>query len=240
MAKRYLIVNADDFGESAGINEGVFAAHEHGIVTSASLMVRWPDALAAVAYAKEHPDLSLGIHLDFGEWAYRNETWVPVYEVVPDGDIAAVAEEVTRQLESFRQLVGADPTHIDSHQHVHREEPIRSLLVDVAHSLAVPLRDYSSEVQYCGYFYGQTAEGSPLPKFISVEGLLDILRELPPGITELGCHPGIGDELPDTMYRSERSKEVEVLCDPQIRAAIIDMGVDLCSFSSIASCSLVL
>jgi len=239
MAKRYLIVNADDFGQSPGINEGVFEAHEHGIVTSASLMVRWPDALGAVAYARQHPDLSLGIHLDFGEWVYRNETWVPVYKVVPDTDIAAVAEEVTRQLESFRQLVGADPTHIDSHQHVHREEPIRSFLVDVARSLAVPLRDYSSEVQYCGYFYGQTAEGSPLPKFISVEGLLDILRELPPGITELGCHPGTGDALPDTTYRSERSKEVAVLCDPQIRAAIVDMGVDLCSFSNIVSCSLV-
>jgi|SRR5215813_1197109 len=234
MAKRYLIVNADDFGQSPGINDGVFEAHEHGIVTSASLMVRWPDALGAVAYAKEHPALSLGIHLDFGEWAYRNENWVPVYEVVPDSDIVAVAEEVTRQLESFRQLVGADPTHIDSHQHVHRDEPLRSYMVEVARRLAVPLRDYSSEVQYCGYFYGQTAEGSPLPKFISVEGLLNILWQLPPGIMELGCHPGIGDELPDTPYRSERSKEVEVLCDPQIRTAIMDMGIELCSFSSIA------
>lgn len=233
MPKRYLIVNADDFGQSPGINEGVFESHEYGIVTSASLMVRWPDAAGAVAYAKQHPDLSLGIHLDFGEWAYRNEAWVPVYEVVPNSDTAAVAEEVYRQLESFRQLVGADPTHIDSHQHVHREEPIRSCLLDVARSLAAPVRDYSSEVQYCGYFYGQTAEGSPLPKFISVEGLLDILRELPPGITELGCHPGIVDALPDTTYRSERSKEVKVLCDPQIRATIMDMGIELCSFSSI-------
>jgi predicted glycoside hydrolase/deacetylase ChbG (UPF0249 family) len=41
---KYLIVNADDFGQSAGINRGIIAAHEQGMVTSASLMVRWPAA----------------------------------------------------------------------------------------------------------------------------------------------------------------------------------------------------
>jgi len=38
--RRYLIVNADDFGQSPGVNRGIIQAHEHGIVTSASLMVR--------------------------------------------------------------------------------------------------------------------------------------------------------------------------------------------------------
>ena len=37
---RYLIVNADDFGQSVQVNQGIIHAHEHGIVTSASLMVR--------------------------------------------------------------------------------------------------------------------------------------------------------------------------------------------------------
>ena len=41
---RAVIVNADDFGQSAGINRGIVEAHERGIVTSASLMVRWPAA----------------------------------------------------------------------------------------------------------------------------------------------------------------------------------------------------
>ena len=43
-ATRSLIVNADDFGQSPGMNRGTIAARERGIVTSASLMVRWPAA----------------------------------------------------------------------------------------------------------------------------------------------------------------------------------------------------
>ena len=39
--RRYLIVNADDFGMGRGVNDGIIKSHEHGIVTSASLMVRW-------------------------------------------------------------------------------------------------------------------------------------------------------------------------------------------------------
>ena len=39
--KKYPIVNVDDFGQSPGINRGIIEAHEHGIVTSASLMMRW-------------------------------------------------------------------------------------------------------------------------------------------------------------------------------------------------------
>ena len=68
---RFLIVNADDFGQSAGVNRGVAMAHEQGIVTSASLMVRWPAATGAAAFGRAHPGLSVGLHVDLGEWARR-------------------------------------------------------------------------------------------------------------------------------------------------------------------------
>ena len=54
-AARVLIVNADDFGLSAGVNRGIVEAHERGIVTSASLMVRRPAAREAADYARTHP-----------------------------------------------------------------------------------------------------------------------------------------------------------------------------------------
>ena len=52
---RALIVNADDLGRSSGINRGIGIAHERGIVTSASLMVRLPAAREAAAYARGLP-----------------------------------------------------------------------------------------------------------------------------------------------------------------------------------------
>src|SRR4051794_21157272 len=119
-AGRYLIVNADDFGRSPGVNRGIVRAHEHGIVTSASLMVRWPAAAEAAGYGRPRPGLSLGLHVDLGEWSLCGADWQPVYEVVDSDNPGAVAAEVGRQLAAFRSLVGRDPTHLDSHQHVHR------------------------------------------------------------------------------------------------------------------------
>ncbi len=97
--QRYLIVNADDFGQSAGINRGIIDAHEHGVVTSASLMVRWPAAIEAARYARSHTSLSLGLHFDFGEWCCRDGYWSMLYEVVPENDVKAVKDEARRQRE---------------------------------------------------------------------------------------------------------------------------------------------
>jgi len=227
--QRYLIVNADDFGQSHGINRGIMAAYKQGIVTSASLMVRWPAAAEAAVYSRHHPDLGLGLHVDMSEWACHAGQWIRLYEVIPSADLAAVADEVFRQLEVFIRLVGRKPTHLDSHQHSHRYEPLRTVLRQLARRLEIPLRHYCEEVHYCGDFYGQTAKGTPMPEAISVEGLLNTLVRLPAGITELSCHPGQEADL-ETMYRTERAEEVKVLCDPRVRAFLSAMGIELCSF----------
>src|ERR1041384_4752267 len=115
LAEKYLIVNADDFGQSPGVNRGIIEAHERGIVTSASLMTRWLAAGEAALYAKQHPELSVGLHFDLGEWRYQAGDWVSVYSVAPLEDKVAVERELFRQLEVFRCLLGRDPTHINSH-----------------------------------------------------------------------------------------------------------------------------
>jgi chitin disaccharide deacetylase len=228
---RWLIVNADDLGLSAGVNAGIVEAHERGIVTSASLMVRAPAAAAAAAYARRRSELSVGLHVDLGEWAVRDGEWVLRYEVVPTDDPAAVAAEVVRQLDQFRTLIGRDPTHLDSHQHVHRAEPPRSVLIAAAGRLAVPLR-HESAVRYCGNFYGQAGRGEPYPAGITVGGLIATLAGLPPGYTELGCHPGWAADL-DSAYAAERAVEVETLCDPRVRAAVAELGIELVSFHAV-------
>lgn len=225
---RYLIVNADDFGRSPGFNRGVIEAHERGIVTSASLMVRWPAAAEAAAYARRHPELSLGLHVDLGTWICEDGEWRMLYPAVAVDDLPAVTAEVWRQLDRFRALVGRDPTHVDSHQHVHLRPRIQPIVAELARHLGVPLRHFAGGIRYCGRFYGQTADGQPLPGVISVDGLIRILRALPPGIVELACHPGYGDIR--TMYCDERAQEVAVLCDPRVRAALPGLGVVLASF----------
>jgi predicted glycoside hydrolase/deacetylase ChbG (UPF0249 family) len=230
--RRYLIVNADDLGYSARVNGGIFEAHQRGIVTSASLMVRWPAAAAAVAAARRCPGLSLGMHLDLGEWSYCDGEWFELYSVVDLKNHAAVEREVQRQLALFRELTGQNPTHLDSHQHVHRQEPAQSIVREVGHQLRVPVR-HESACQYCGDFYGQTGIGEPLDDAILVDSLLSVLKNLPAGFTEISCHPGFAEEL-DTMYTRQRSVEVATLCSPVIREAIDEWEIELVSFYDLA------
>lgn len=228
---RQLIVNADDFGISPGVNRGIIEARERGIVTSTSLMTRWPAAVEAAEYSRAHPQFGIGLHIDLGEWICRDGQWEVLYEVAPADDAAAVRGEVRGQLQAFRDLLGRDPDHIDSHQHAHRQEPVLSIAREIASELGVPLRHFSS-VRYCGDFYGQGAVGEPYPELISADALIRIIRALPPGATELCCHPARGADL-RTMYLHEREKELRSLCDPRVRQAIEEAGVSLRSFCGI-------
>jgi len=230
LTRRAVIVNADDFGQSPGINRGITQAHERGIVTSASLMVRWAAAPAAAAYARAHPGLSVGLHVDLGEWACRDGEWTTVYERVDRTDSGDVEAEIRSQLAVCRELLGRDPTHLDSHQHVHNEEPVRSILDRIASELDVPVRHHSPGIRSEGRFYGQSKTGDPLHHHISAACLIDLLRNLPEGVTELTCHPGYACAVA-TMYRSERETELLALCDPAVRRVLSEEEIELVSFT---------
>jgi chitin disaccharide deacetylase len=226
---KVLIVNADDFGHSDPVNAGVVDAHERGIVTSASLMVKREAAADAAEYARSHPILGVGLHLDLGEWSYCAGTgWVAQYEV----EESQVEAEVRRQLARFRNLTGRDPTHLDSHQHVHLREPARSAVVDAGRTLRVPVRHFDGRIRYRGDFYGQTDTGEPLPEAVTAVALAALVSSLDDGVTELVCHPGQGNVY-GTSYAAERARELEALCDPRVRTAIEAAGVTLGSFAQI-------
>jgi predicted glycoside hydrolase/deacetylase ChbG (UPF0249 family) len=230
--RRSLIVNADDLGQSHGVNRGIFESFERGVLTSASLMVRWPAATEAAAYARANPLLGVGLHLDLGEWTHESGEWRQRYQVVDLEDAAAVREEIGRQLAAARELLGAEPTHIDSHQHTHRDEPVRSVLLEMAHDLGLPVRHFEPGVEYCGGFHGQADDGSPFPAGITAETLLRLIGELNDGVTEIACHPGYAEDL-DSTYRDERAAEVSALCDLRVRDAIETSGIELISFREV-------
>jgi chitin disaccharide deacetylase len=228
--KRLLIVNADDLGLSEVINAGIAEAHERGIVTSASLMVRQGAAPEAAGYASDHPALAVGLHIDLGQWDYEGGEWMVAYERCAPDDESAVDAECRAQLKAFRGLLGRDPTHLDSHQHTHMSDPVASVAGRLAAELGVPLR--ARGIRYEGGFYGQTGRGEPLPEAITAESLIDLIASLPGGWTELGCHPGLrmGEE---SSYGAEREREVEALCDPRVRERIESEAIELRSFAQL-------
>lgn len=213
---RTLIVNADDLGLSEGVNRGILRAHDDGIVTSASLMVREPAAQHAAERIRTRPRLSVGLHVDLDAWL--------------DAPGGAIRDQVAGQLERFRALLGRDPDHLDSHHHVHHREPNRAAVLAMGDALRVPVRGLDPVVRYCGSFYGRTPSGDPRPEAITVSALLGILRGLPEGVTELGCHPGLDPGLASS-YRDERLLEVDVLCDERVRAALARERIELRSFA---------
>src|SRR5947209_16186128 len=89
----------------------------------------------------------------------------------------------------FREVMSGNPTHLDTHQHVHRDPPVSSVMLAMAAELNVPLRHFTSAVRYCGRFYGRHRSGDENPAAVTTPGLLHVVDELDDGVTELCCHP---------------------------------------------------
>ena len=231
--KRYLIVNADDFGLSRSVNRGVIEAHERGIVTSASLMVDRPGAVEAATYARNRTELGLGLHAELGAWRV---TRLPRKGAVRSEAALErrASAQLERQLERFRSLTGRDPSHLDSHQHRHVRDEVRPLFERLAHDLGVPLRRVDARVRFLGEFYGHDGRGRPDPQAIASASLAGLLETLEEGVTELCCHPGYADDL-DDWYRLEREQEVRALCDPAVGAAVANLEIELCTFADVRS-----
>src|SRR5829696_256827 len=220
---RYLIVNADDFGYTDGVNRGILDAHDEGIVTSASLMVERLAAAEAAAQARERPGFRVGLHVELRSWRTSR---------FPRRGSARSAGDLQRQLDRFRRLVGREPSHLDSHQHRHIVELVRPAFEEAATELGIPLRRLDRRIRFCGDFSGHDGRGRPEPEAISVDALIRLIENLEDGVTELCCHPGYADGL-DDWYRLERVQEVRALCDPRVRLAVEREGVLLCSFEAV-------
>ena len=222
---KHLIVNADDFGASSGVNRGIVECHRNGVLTSASLMVTGAAVQEAVALSAENPQLSIGLH------------WDVIGEDEREFDLTderAVRDEFHAQLQRFVELMGRTPTHIDSHRHTHLEDDVRDLFRELAAPLGVPLRD-DGQVHFIGGFYAQWEWGVTELKHISVEALTGILRdEVGEGWTEVSCHPGYMTPGYRSTYNTERQAEIRTLTDPRIRTVIDELGISLQSYATYA------
>ncbi|HEV8717409.1 MAG TPA: ChbG/HpnK family deacetylase [Candidatus Binatia bacterium] len=226
MAK-YLIINADDFGYAQGVNRGIIAAHEQGVVLSTSLMVDAPCAAEAAALARQYPGLGVGLHF------VATNTNGPIVDLF---DGAAIEKEFHRQYQRCCDLVGRPPTHLDSHHHVHLRRELKSFFIDWAAEHRLPLRGLGP-IHYNGGFYGQWYDEQwhphPAPELISADNLAQILCALREGITELACHPGYVSPDLDCLYAVERERELTTLLDPHVPRLIGELGIILTNFSAL-------
>lgn len=246
--KRSLIVNADDLGRSVGINDGIFEAHERGIVTSATLMVGEAAAADAGRRLADHPRLGVGLHVTLtGSRPTLPAAAVPSLvdaqgrlprkpDRIHGFDPAEVAAEVENQLRLFRELTGRLPSHLDSHHHSHRHPLVLEALVAIARRHDLPIRRSSDGIAARLAAAGVATTERFTEDFFGADATLvtlaAILRAAPAGTTEIMCHPGHADDdlRRESGYADQRAREIEVLCDPAARAAVAAAGCRLVRF----------
>jgi predicted glycoside hydrolase/deacetylase ChbG (UPF0249 family) len=145
MAPR-LIVNADDLGMTPGVTRGIVETMTEGIVSSATLMVNMPSAPAAAEFALRLR-LAVGVHLNLTTGRPISAPDEIPSLVQPDGSFHSHAEfrrrlltlkismreigrEFSAQIEAARRM-GIEPTHVDTHHHLHLWLPVAQMLVRV-------------------------------------------------------------------------------------------------------------
>lgn len=272
-ARRRLIVAADDFGLSPGVNAGVLRAHREGILTETSLMVRGAAVDEAVALARATPSLGVGLHLtllqghcaappgeipllvDAGGRFGDDPVWTGVRYFFVPGIRAQLRREIDAQLDAFA-ATGLPLSHVDGHLTIHMQPAVLSILLELAprygiRALRVPRDPLAAALRWdrrhaarklleAAAFGGLARHAAPRIAAAGLRApdrlfgvhqtgavvedyLLHLIATLPPGTSEIYCHPAavVDDEARrwrPADYRSEA--ELEGLCSPRVRAAL--------------------
>jgi chitin disaccharide deacetylase len=163
-----LIVNADDFGWSRAVTDGILRAHHTGILTSTTVMMNLPGAAEAIDQARrEAPRLGVGVHLNLTE----GETLAPrdqvaaildrqgrmhrsptaLFRALRTGDaaLAAAERELEAQIVRAREC-GLEPSHLDSHKHVHLYPRLLPVVIGLARKHGLRAIRTTPEVRVAG------------------------------------------------------------------------------------------
>ena len=250
-----LIVNADDFGYTEHVSAGILRAHRDGIVTATTFMTNAPHTDGAARLARATPSLDVGVHLVVSYGQPLSDVASVRSLVDADGKFfrskALLSRDVDReealteyraQHEKARDLLGRDPTHLDTHHWVHDHPALEWAIGELARKTGAAARIHSDEQRD-----RLRARGVRTPAFfarefqgegkVGVQQLLDLLERLAKrkDITELMCHPGEADEdmVKRSGYARERPTELSTLTDPRVRAAVKELGISLATFADV-------
>ena len=146
---KYLIVNADDFGISPGVNRGIIECHNKGILTSTTAMANMPHFEEAIELARNVPKLEVGLHLNLttgssvspmdkieglvdAEGNFRYKPF-QLLRAILLGKVAAkeVYTEIEAQILRFKEM-DLPLYHLDGHHHIQMYPCIMDMVIELA------------------------------------------------------------------------------------------------------------
>ncbi len=235
---KYLITNADDFGFTRDVNEGIVHAHRQGILTATTLMATGSAFDHAVAMARENPELDVGVHLVLvGGDGYPTT----VARLVASLGQIRIYDELARQISKVMDA-GIRPTHLDTHKHTHLLPPVLEAVGSLSEKFKIPWvrRPLTSLLQGVLARHGcRTTDhfaGFAITGRYDAPRLAKLIHRLPDGLTEFMCHPGFCTaelERAPTRLKASRRQELDALTSPEVRAAIEESNVVLTRYAAL-------
>ncbi|WGV28817.1 hopanoid biosynthesis-associated protein HpnK [Halotia branconii] len=159
---RFAIINGDDFGFSQSVNQGIIQAHKQGVLTSTSLMVTGDAAKEAIALARNHPNLAVGLHLvlvcgravlpppqiphlvdSMGNFS-NSPLQAGLHYQFHRAAREELRQEIRAQLSKFCDS-GLPLSHVDGHLHLHVHPVILGILVELAQEFDIHVIRLPSE-----------------------------------------------------------------------------------------------
>jgi predicted glycoside hydrolase/deacetylase ChbG (UPF0249 family) len=243
-----LIVTADDVGLHRGMTEGAIRAHREGIVTACSIVANGVAFFDAVERLRDVPSLEIGVHLTLVEERSLTGMRFPtsyVGFVREQKNRVAIERELRAQIERVL-AAGLHVTHLNGHQHVHMWPHVFGIVSNLADEYGI---GYVRRVRDRGgrggivrrlsiaalntLGTGGSTIGVMEAGHLTADRIIDLLRHVK-RTTELVTHPGIDiDAYPHWNY--DWNAETEALCDPRVRTAIADRGIQLVTPSELRS-----
>lgn len=247
-----LIINADDFGRTRGINYGIVEAMKNGVLSSTTIMMTMPYAEHAVKLAGKEGLSGIGVHLTFienslskGKTLTDEKGNFKTYpNLMAEADIEEIKTEMRMQIDKLINL-GIKPTHLDSHHHTHL---YCSKMIEAVFSIAkeynLPVRigknkkltrmgekinlpdDLITTDIFLDEYYGDRTSLEDFIKF--TESVLESET------VELMCHPAFlcSDTL-KSSYNYPRLTELDVLTGYELKKFLEDKGIELINYSDL-------
>jgi chitin disaccharide deacetylase len=230
-----LIVNADDYGYSKGVNYGIIEAHLNGIVNSATMMMNMYAVEHGIELAKQTPTLGLGIHLvltagkplldDLETIVDQNGAFhkLSFWNDHSTANVAEVEKEWDAQIQKFLSF-NLKPTHLDSHHHMHMLPILQPVIVKLSQKYDLPVRiSENHHIEGIIPFTDQLLTdfyGSDIP----VDYFETIKERIVEGVetVEIMVHPALVDNhlKNGTSYCFERLTELDILTNSKLPEGI--------------------